>query len=101
MPDIPNQQEHSLQVPTSEGQTFVTRKEYLFLESSAKASVGMREVFQDLVKGILKTPELWAPVTPESGRRKRGEDGEDGMPGMIDLSGRTAQGDSEGDSCAC
>ncbi|KAI6160487.1 ras-domain-containing protein [Pisolithus thermaeus] len=64
--------EHSRQVPTSEGQTVVTRKECLFLESSAKASVGMREVFQDLVKGTLETPELWAPVTPESGRRKRG-----------------------------
>ncbi|KAI6018687.1 ras-domain-containing protein [Pisolithus microcarpus] len=92
--------EHSRQVPTSEGQAFATRKECLFLEASAKTSVGVREVFRDLVKRILETPELWAPVTPESGGGKRG-DGEDGMPGTIDLNGRTAQGDNWGDACAC
>ncbi|KAI6140178.1 ras-domain-containing protein [Pisolithus tinctorius] len=92
--------EHSRQVSTSEGQTFATRKECLFLEASAKTSVGVREVFEDLVKRILETPELWAPVTPESGGGKRG-DGEDGMPGTIDLNGRSAQEDDGGVGCAC
>ncbi|KAI6043604.1 ras-domain-containing protein [Pisolithus marmoratus] len=93
--------EHSRQVSTSEGQTFATRKECLFLEASAKTSVGVREVFEDLVKRILETPELWAPVTPESGGGGKRGDGEDGMPGTIDLSGRTAQADNEGDGCMC
>ncbi|KAI6141739.1 ras-domain-containing protein [Pisolithus tinctorius] len=92
--------EHSRQVSTSEGQTFATRKECLFLEASAKTSVGVREVFEDLVKRILETPELWSPVTPESGGGKRG-DGEDGMPGTIDLNGRSAQEDDGGVGCAC
>ncbi|KIO10426.1 hypothetical protein M404DRAFT_995615 [Pisolithus tinctorius Marx 270] len=42
--------EHSRQMSTSERQTFVTRKECLLLEASAKTSVGVREVFEDLVK---------------------------------------------------
>ncbi|KAI5985818.1 ras-domain-containing protein [Pisolithus orientalis] len=92
--------EHSRQVSTSEGQAFATRKECLFLEASAKTSVGVREVFEDLVKRILETPELWAPVTPESGGGKR-RDGEDGMPGTIDLNGRSAQEDDGGVGCAC
>ncbi|KAI6145490.1 ras-domain-containing protein, partial [Pisolithus tinctorius] len=81
--------EHSRQMSTSERQTFVTRKECLLLEASAKTSVGVREVFEDL------TPELWAPVTPESGGGKRGDE-EDGMPGTIDLNGRSAQEDDGG-----
>lgn len=60
--------------------------------------MGVREVFEDLVKRILETPELWAPVTPDSG--KRGQ--EDGMPGTIDLNGRgqNQEGDGWG-GCGC
>ncbi|KAL4066356.1 ras family-domain-containing protein [Scleroderma yunnanense] len=90
--------EHSRQVSTSEGASFAARKGALFLEASAKTSVGVREVFEDLVKRILDTPELWAPVTPDSG--KRGQ--EEGMPGTIDLNGRgqAQEGDGWG-GCGC
>ena len=53
-------------------------------------------MFEDLVKRILETPELWAPVTPDTG--KRGQ--EDGMPGTIDLNGRGQEGDGWG-GCGC
>ncbi|KAG6328522.1 hypothetical protein ID866_10568 [Astraeus odoratus] len=92
--------EHSRQVPTSDGAAFAARKGALFLEASAKTSVGVSEVFEDLVKRILETPELWAPVTPDSGKRGQEEGG--GMPGTIDLGGRgqTQDGDAWG-GCAC
>jgi len=57
--------EFSRQVPASEGQAFATRMSSLFIEASAKTSVGVREAFQEVVERILDTPELWAPVTPD------------------------------------
>lgn len=88
-------QEHSRQVSTSEGSLFATRKDALFLEASAKTSVGVREIFEDLVRRILDTPELWAPVTPDTGKRGH----EDGMPGTIDVGEKSQDGDWGG--CGC
>jgi Ras-related protein Rab-18 len=81
-------QEFSRQVSTSEGQAFATRMSSLFIEASAKTSVGVREAFQEVVEQILDTPELWAPVTPDlkgasasaSGKKADGE-----VPGTINL----------------
>ncbi|KAH0835584.1 ras-domain-containing protein [Lanmaoa asiatica] len=89
--------EHSRQVPTDEAAVFAARQDALFLEASAKTAVGVREVFEDLVKKILETPELWAPVTPEAGKSAR-----EGMPGMIELGGvdGTTGGDGYG-GCSC
>lgn len=87
-------QEHSRQVPTDEAAMFARRQEALFLEASAKTAVGVREVFEDLVKKILDTPELWAPVTPEAGSGRGG-----GMPGRIEL---TNEQDEDGSGmCSC
>jgi len=92
--------ENSRQVPTTEGATFSARQDALFVEASAKTAIGVREVFEELVGRILETPELWAPVAPDTnaGLMKRG--GEDGMPGTIDLSRETAAAD-DGGICSC
>ena len=87
-------QEHSRQVPTDEAAVFAGRQDALFLEASAKTAVGVQEVFEDLVKKILDTPELWAPVTPETARN-----GREGMPGTIELESG-ASGDGYG-GCSC
>ena len=64
----------------------------LFIEASAKTSVGVVEAFEEVVEKILDTPELWAPVsnvTPDRAavRGKRGEvQNNSTMPGNIDLS---------------
>lgn len=73
----------------------------LFIEASAKTSVGVREAFQELVERILDTPELWAPVTPDPkgaggagiGAKKAS------MPGTIEL--RKADNGSEYSGCSC
>ena len=83
-------QEHSRQVSTDEAAAFAGRKDALFLEASAKTAVGVREVFEDVVKKILDTPELWAPVTPDVTRKE-------GMPGTIDLGG----GEDGPGGCSC
>lgn len=88
------QQEHSRQVSTDEGAIFAARQDALFVEASAKTAVGVREVFEDLVKKILDTPELWAPVTPETGKGAR-----EGMPGTIELGGGEEDGGYGGCSC--
>lgn len=80
---------------TDEAAAFARRQDALFLEASAKTAVGVREVFEDLVKEILETPELWAPVTPETVKS-----GAEGMPGTIDLQGGGGQS-TGGDGCLC
>lgn len=78
---------------TDEGAVFAARQDALFLEASAKTAVGVREVFVDLVKKILDTPELWAPVTPETAKS-----GREGMPGTIELGGNGEEGYG---GCSC
>lgn len=58
----------------------------LFIEASAKTSIGVHEAFQEVVERILDTPELWAPVTPDpksGGDAGKNADGD--IPGGIDL----------------
>ncbi|KIJ19675.1 hypothetical protein PAXINDRAFT_166756 [Paxillus involutus ATCC 200175] len=101
--------EHSRQVATPEAAAFAARQGALFLEASAKTAVGVCEVFEDLVKRILDTPELWAPVTPESVGTSSGRGsgstggGGDGMPGTIDLGAAagTGTGEEEYGGCGC
>jgi Ras-related protein Rab-18 len=70
----------------------------LFIEASAKTAVGVHEAFQEVVEKILETPELWAPVTPDKG--KRGVGGE--MPGTIDLNSQNPENTADGGSgCSC
>jgi len=94
--------EFSRQVSYSEGQQFAQRMGSLFVEASAKTSVGVREAFQEVVEKILDTPELWTPVTSNKGaqaRRSAGM-GADTMPGSISLSESAPGAASEG-GCSC
>ena len=89
-------QEFSRHVSTSEGQAFATRMSSLFVEASAKTAVGVQEAFEEVVRKILDTPELWAPVTPA---RKGSLVSGKGMPGNVNLA---EDGDSGGGGgCSC
>ncbi|KAM5541637.1 hypothetical protein V8D89_004827 [Ganoderma adspersum] len=92
--------EYSRQVPVSEGQTFATRMNALFVEASAKTAVGVQEAFRDVVERIIDTPELWQ----SAGARKSSRSGAVGatsqdMPGSIDL--RQEPEEAEGGGCGC
>ena len=90
-------QEFSRQVPTAEAQQFATRMSSLFIETSAKTSVGVKEVFQEVVEQILDTPELW-----ESGRSHNTAGGGGGMPGGVQVVGlQDNTGKQDGGSCSC
>ncbi|EIW77967.1 ras-domain-containing protein [Coniophora puteana RWD-64-598 SS2] len=92
--------ENSRQVPTSEGAAFAERQDALFLEASAKTAVGVRETFEDVVRHILDTPELWAPVGSSSGQSANQRNGD--MPGTIDLDARGgASQDAGSGGCGC
>jgi len=97
--------EFSRQVSTSEGQAFATRMSSLFIEASAKTSIGVREAFQEVVERILDTPELWAPVTPDPkgsggvGTGGGAKQANGSIPGNIEL-GR-ADAASEYSGCSC
>lgn len=54
----------------------------LFIETSAKTSVGVKEVFQGVVEKILDTPELW-----EGGKSESTAGGRGGMPGGVQVVG--------------
>lgn len=49
------------------------------------------EVFEKRVGRILETPELLAPVAPDTNAGLMKGAGENGMPGTIDLGRKTAQ----------
>ncbi|OCH84985.1 ras-domain-containing protein [Obba rivulosa] len=93
--------EFSRQVSYAEGQQFAQRMGSLFVEASAKTSVGVDEAFQDVVEKILDTPELWAPVAGSKGARRPGAAGaaESSMPGSISLT-EGGSGAAEG-GCSC
>ena len=68
----------------SEAEDWARRKGMLFIESSAKASVGVQQAFDEIVNKILENPVLLASTTP--GKKK------------IDLRGAPSQGS---DGCGC
>lgn len=82
----------------------------LFVEASAKTAVGVQEAFTDVVRRILDTPELWAPVSPVTpdlharyNNKANGNGGQaQSMPGGIDLSAGNAGGAGDvGGGCSC
>ena len=70
----------------------------LFIETSAKTSVGVKEVFQEVVEKILDTPELWEGRISESTAGGGG-----GMPGGVQIVGlRDDSGQKQEDGgCFC
>ncbi|KAH8984131.1 ras family-domain-containing protein [Lactarius akahatsu] len=48
--------EHTRQIPTADGAAYAARMGALFVESSAKTSAGVREVFRDTLERVLELP---------------------------------------------
>ncbi|KAI9447204.1 small GTPase superfamily [Lactarius psammicola] len=55
-------QGHMRQVPTAEAAAYASRMGTLFVESSAKTAVGVREVFRDTLERVLQSPVLFKPT---------------------------------------
>ena len=70
----------------------------LFIEASAKTSVGVKEAFREVVAKILDTPALWAPVTPDRGASPGKKGGGGKLPGSIELADREEEPYS---GCSC
>ncbi|KAG5634154.1 hypothetical protein H0H81_003129 [Sphagnurus paluster] len=60
--------EFSRQVSTAEGKAFATQMSSMFVEASAKTSVGVQEAFEHAVERILATPTLWE-IRKDIGKR--------------------------------
>jgi len=88
--------EFSRQVTTAEGQKFADRTSSLFIETSAKTSVGVKEAFQEVVEKIMDTPELWESGGTGPGTNTSGGNG--GVPGGVQIVG-PYQPQQEGCSC--
>ncbi|KAJ7475089.1 ras-domain-containing protein [Mycena galericulata] len=89
--------EFSRQVPTSEAEAFAKRMNSLFVEASAKTSVGVKEAFTDVVERIMDIPELW-DSTPGVGSAAKASGGQ--MPGgNVNLAEENEQ--EGGGGCSC
>jgi len=75
--------EFSRQVSTAQGQQFADRMKSLFIETSAKTAVNVKDVFHEVVQKILDTPELWdsGPVKTST------SSGNGGVPGGVQIVG--------------
>jgi len=69
-------------VTRSEAQDWARRKGMMFIESSAKASVGVSQAFEEIINKILENPVLLASTTP--GKKK------------IDLNKSRLEGNTQG-----
>ncbi|KAJ7577959.1 ras-domain-containing protein [Mycena floridula] len=93
--------EFSRQVPTSVGAEFAKSMDSLFLETSAKTSVGVKEVFSEVVEKILDTPELWHSGGAPAGKGQRTDGGRGGVPGGVQVVGLSDDSGSQGGGCSC
>ncbi|EIM84802.1 ras-domain-containing protein [Stereum hirsutum FP-91666 SS1] len=98
--------EYSRQVPTAEAEQFAARQNCLFVEASAKTSVGVRDAFRNVVAQILDTPELWdsagsKAVAKSSSKGGAGSGAERTMPGNIDLRDEGGAGEGAEGGCMC
>jgi len=92
--------EFSRQVPFSEGQQFATRMSSLFIETSAKTAVGVREAFNEVVEKIIDTPALWDGSSGNGSNGHNTSGGGGGMPGGVQVVG--LGNEKKADSgCAC
>ncbi|KAJ7911573.1 ras-domain-containing protein [Mycena leptocephala] len=89
--------EFSRQVPTSEAQAFATRMNSLFVETSAKTSVGVKEAFTEVVERIMDIPELWDSASGV-GAAAKSTGGQMPGGGNVNLADENEQG---GGGCSC
>uniref|UniRef100_A0A8H7XRU8 Ras-domain-containing protein n=1 Tax=Psilocybe cubensis TaxID=181762 RepID=A0A8H7XRU8_PSICU len=89
--------EFSRQVPTAEAEKFAARMSSLFIETSAKTSVGVKEAFQEVVESILDTPELW---DNSANKTQSTSGGNGGVPGGVQVVGLSDAARQES-GCAC
>lgn len=89
--------EFSRQVPSTEAQQFATRMSSLFIETSAKTSVGVKEAFQEVVEKIIDTPELWEGTSARRGQNTGNGNG--GMPGGVQIVGRNERQAQDASRC--
>ncbi|KAF5319478.1 hypothetical protein D9619_008757 [Psilocybe cf. subviscida] len=90
-------QEFSRQVPTDEAERFAARMNSLFMETSAKTSIGVKDVFQEVVEKIMDTPELWDTA---GSKGQTTQSGAGGVPGGVQVVGLRDDHKEEG-GCAC
>ncbi|KAF9524807.1 ras family-domain-containing protein [Crepidotus variabilis] len=91
--------EFSRQVPTAEGQKFADRMSSLFIETSAKTAVGVKDTFQEVVERILDTPELWEGVAGSGKTSTSGGNG--GVPGGVQVVGLSDDQKPQDGGCSC
>jgi len=90
--------EFSRAVSEEEGRRFAERMGTLFVEASAKTSVGVNEAFKDVVSRIIDTPSLWQSTAPP--RSGTGGSPQKSMPGgNINLTADQATAQDGGCSC--
>jgi len=93
--------EFSRAVFEDEGRMFAERMGTLFVEASAKTSVGVHTAFQDVVSRIIDTPSLWQATQPtRNNTAGAGSSPPRVMPGSIDLNSYQSAND-EGGGCMC
>ncbi|KAJ7186852.1 ras-domain-containing protein [Mycena filopes] len=91
--------EFSRQVPTAEAEAFAARMNCLFVEASAKTSVGVKEAFTEVVEQIMDIPELWDSATPGIGVGVKPAGGQMPGGGNVNLADETEQEGAGGCSC--
>ncbi|KAJ6558128.1 ras family-domain-containing protein [Mycena capillaripes] len=89
--------EFSRQVPTSEAQAFATRMNSLFVETSAKTSVGVKEAFTEVVERIMDIPELWDSAAGVGAAKSSGGQ----MPGGGNVNLAEESQQDGGGGCSC
>lgn len=59
-------------VSKSEGEAYARSKGMIFIETSAKTTVGIKQVFEEAVHKVLENPALMADLHPSTARRDAG-----------------------------
>jgi Ras-related protein Rab-18 len=100
--------EFSRQVPTDDGREFAERQGALFVEASAKTAVGVADAFEDVVRRIIETPELWDTGSVGTGvgggkdkMSARSAAASKPMPGNITLAEDDWEDEASGSRCSC